>query len=249
MRSRRDVTVIYYTSNREKPEFEANIRKALWATAKRLRIPLISVSQQPLDFGHNICVGDVGSSSQNAYRQIQVGAMAAKTRFVCTAEADCLYPRDYFLFQPERDDTFYIANPVWILFNQTRIITETVIKVVEIRKRMFFLKPTGSELAMYVGTETLIDRIETVLDGLGQWGSRSCDGISMPYLLAIRRRFRMRVARTERFEVNEPVVSFKTDQNMHRKTGCLLSTRRESLDPWGSAGDLIRRYQCQGILK
>lgn len=94
-----DTTIIYYTSNREKPEFETKIQKNLFSVIGDT--PLISISQQPIDFGENICVGNVGTSDHNIYRQIQLECLKAKTKYVCTAKADCLYPpTEYFNFVP-----------------------------------------------------------------------------------------------------------------------------------------------------
>ena len=112
---RTDLTVIYYTNNLEKPEFEGRIQRTLKETTDFLEIPIISVSQKPIDFGKNICVGEVGASSQNAFRRLQLGAIEAKTRFVCPAEADFLHPREYFEFVPPSDRTAWVAIPVWVL--------------------------------------------------------------------------------------------------------------------------------------
>jgi hypothetical protein len=225
-----DLTVIYYTSNREKPEFEARIRKTLWRTIKPLRLPLISVSQKPIDFGMNICVGEKDASSQNTYRQLQIGAQHARTRFVCPAESDFIYPREYFTFRPDRDDVFYIAMPLWVLFAQRG------------KGRVFVNKPRGSEAAMVAGTQALVDRIEMVLKDVGQWGSVHCDGKSMPYLLETRRRFNLPGTTTARFELPTHVLSFKTDEQMHRRTPHDTQTKTRELAPFGTAADLIKRY-------
>ena len=94
-----DLTVIYYTSNKEKELFESRIRESILDMIGD--IPLISVSQKPIDFGKNICVGDVGVCGHNLFRQFQIGAKAAKTKYVCNVEADALYPKEYFEFTPE----------------------------------------------------------------------------------------------------------------------------------------------------
>ena len=111
---RPDLTVIYYTSNREKPAFEAKIRQDLLLAIGDT--PLISVSQQPIDFGRNICVGAVGQSEANAIRQFQIGAIAATTRFVCSAESDFLYAPERFAFCPDREDVFYGLTNWYVLF-------------------------------------------------------------------------------------------------------------------------------------
>jgi hypothetical protein len=92
-----DTTVIYYTCNKIKEPFAGNVRKQLLAAKGDL--PLISVSQEPIDFGQNILFPK-GQSIHNIYRQILVGAKAAKTKYVAMAEDDILYSRDHFLFTP-----------------------------------------------------------------------------------------------------------------------------------------------------
>jgi hypothetical protein len=217
---RDDVTVVYYTANREAPTFARKIQQTLLETIEGL--PLVSVSQQPIDFGTNICVGAVGASSQNAYRQLQIGALEAKTRFVCTAEADMLYPRSYFEFVPPQEDTGYLASPLWILFAQRGF------------GKVFCEKPRGSEAAMVVGRACLIDGIERILSGYGTWGMLDANGDTFPYL--------MRTIPQKRFAVDAPVITIKTDQNMHRKTPHDPQSKVRSLAPWGEAHDLIRRY-------
>ena len=49
-------TIIYCSSNKELPEFEAKIVANLLKNCGDL--PIISVTQKPMDLGRNICVGD-----------------------------------------------------------------------------------------------------------------------------------------------------------------------------------------------
>jgi hypothetical protein len=93
-------TVIYYSSNREDPAYEERIAKDL--LTKIGNMPLISVTQKPMpNLGTNIVVGDVGASYWNVYKQMQIAIEAAKTQWIITAEADCLYPpTGYFDFVP-----------------------------------------------------------------------------------------------------------------------------------------------------
>jgi hypothetical protein len=107
-----DLTVIYYTSNyleKKNPYFVANTKKQLLKAIGD--IPLISVSQEPMDFGKNICLGIIGRSHLNIYRQILEGCKAATTKFVALAEDDILYSPEHFDFRRyiknPREDTFY----------------------------------------------------------------------------------------------------------------------------------------------
>ena len=63
-----DKTIIYYTSNQEGSLFEEKIRENI--LKHKGNLPIISVSQKPMGFGKNICVGDVGHSYLNEFRQI-----------------------------------------------------------------------------------------------------------------------------------------------------------------------------------
>jgi hypothetical protein len=219
-----DLTAIYYTCNREHPEFERRIQETLLEAMGDT--PLISVSKKPIDFGRNICVGDVpgGDSSQNAYRQFQIGAKAATTKWVCPAEADFLYPPEYFTFEPEREDTFYVAKPLWVLFAQRG------------KARVYVYKPRGSEAAMMVGRKTIIDRIEYMLNDFGEWGGSHADGHTFTYLLN-----RHEVS-TDTWILENPIVTFKTDRNMHRRTPHDVQSKRREIPYWGSSKELIERY-------
>lgn len=113
----KQVTVVYYTANCEAPLFEAKITERLQQHAGTL--PIISVSQKPMALGTNICVGDVGMSNLNGFRQMLIGAEAATTPYVLFAEADFLYPKEYFEFVPPAPGMYYYDS-VWIVHRITR---------------------------------------------------------------------------------------------------------------------------------
>jgi len=216
-----NTTVVYYTSNREHERFEENIRKSI--SRAKGDLPLVSVSQEPMQFGTNVCVGKVGASSQNAYRQMLMGAQEAKTRFVCTAESDCVYPPEYFQFTPPDDECAYLADPLWLLF------------CLKGKGKVYGLKPRGSESAMVINREVLIKRLEEILSFLdGCWGPAKANGDGWPYLLD------RNAIESRRFDA--PVLTFKTDENMHRRTPYEVDSRTRDLQPWGKAGDMIGKY-------
>lgn len=117
---RDDITVIYYTSNRENPVFEKRIQDALVKTVDGL--PIVSVSQKPMELGRNICVGPHRANPINMLKQISSGLGAADTRFVVLAEADVLYPSSYFAFVPPRDDVFYYPEESYMLYDIGRYV-------------------------------------------------------------------------------------------------------------------------------
>lgn len=214
-----DLTVIYYTSNNEDPIFTKNMQKTLLETIGDLS--LISVSQKPIDFGKNICVGKVGISSHNAWRQLQIGAMSAKTKFVCIAEADCLYPKEYFEFRPN-DDVAHIIKPLWMLVVQRG------------KARRFYLKPRGSEAAMIVGRERLVKAIDEVFEGYDYWGMEKANGETIPYLLH-------KIKYVVDY-IDKPIITIKTDNNMHRRTPHLPESKCTELPYWGNAHELADKY-------
>ena len=146
---RDDLTIIYYTSNAEEPEFERRIQRTLMEQS--MGLPIVSVSQRPTDFGSiNICIGDIGLSPRNMLKQIRTGAKAASTRFVAMAESDVLYHSSYFDFVPPRDDTFYYTDNVYLLFfNRSR----------------FYRKGQRSETSGIVNRDHLIQLIDKLLRG------------------------------------------------------------------------------------
>lgn len=222
-----DVTVIYYTSNREKPGFEARIMRSLRHVSRPL--PIISVSQKPIDFGKNICVGDVGRSAQNAWRQFQIGCKTAKTRFVCAAESDFLYPKEYFRFKPIRDDTIYCGRPVYILYSQRN-------------KTHWYFKMRISEAVTVTNREYMIEVLEEQLRDKPEWrptlelkvSDAKRKGVHLPDLLT--------GYNIEHFDMDIPAVTFKTDENMHRKSTHLKANALRELPYWGSSLNLIRKY-------
>jgi hypothetical protein len=205
-----DTTVIYYTSNREKPDFENKIKKSLLKTIGKT--PLISVSQKPIDFGENICVGDVGTSDYNIYRQMQLGCMKAKTKYVCTAEADCLYPpTGYFDFVPPDENAAYHYMNVWILYKDSHI----------------FKKKAFSLCAMLSNREYLLQRLDRVLRKNQQWS------LKKPHPLF------HRYQGWTQFTNKIPVVNIKTREGMRWFTGT-EKKQAKSLPHWGGAKKLER---------
>ncbi len=147
-----DVTIIYYTSNKEDPEFEKRVQENLLKVSGGL--PIISVSQKPIDLGTNICVGDVGVSGFNMFRQVQIACQAAKTPFVISAEADCFYPPDYFEFIPPRLDVPYRDQNLYVMPD---------------KRDFFFYKKEGATHAQIVGREFYLQILNKLFEGAPKW--------------------------------------------------------------------------------
>jgi hypothetical protein len=107
------LTLLYYTANRVNDSFAEKVRERLLRSSDTL--PIISVSQKPIDFGQNICLGELGFSPYHLYRQVLEGAKAARTTFVAFCEDDTLYPLQHFLTLPPTEDAFYYNTQRWWL--------------------------------------------------------------------------------------------------------------------------------------
>ena len=203
-----DVTVIYYTSNREKEDFENKIKVKLLKSIGNT--PLISVSQKPIVFGQNICVGDVGTSDHNIYRQMQIGALKAKTKFVCAAEADCLYPpTGYFDFILPDDKTAYHYTNVWILYKGSQI----------------FKKKAFSLCGLFSNREYLLARLDRVLHKRPKWSLKKPRPLFHRY------------QGWTPFTNDLPIINIKTHEGMRWFTGTEKLESTE-LPYWGLASRL-----------
>jgi hypothetical protein len=108
-----DISILYYSDSRLDPVIEKKCVDQLKKASEGK--PIISVTQKPLDLGKNICVGDIGSSWLNLYKQLKIATENAQTKYVAMAEADVLYTAEFFNWVPPRDDTFYYNENCWFV--------------------------------------------------------------------------------------------------------------------------------------
>jgi glycosyltransferase involved in cell wall biosynthesis/predicted O-methyltransferase YrrM len=93
-------TIIYYTDGHLDESLARAVRKNLTKVAAE--IPIISVSQEPLRFGRNICVGEKPRSNRSIYEQILAGLEAAEPDSVIyLCEHDVAYAPAHFAHVPE----------------------------------------------------------------------------------------------------------------------------------------------------
>lgn len=211
-------TIIYYTSNKEKPEFEDKIKENLLKVCGEC--PIISVSHKPIDLGKNICVGDVGASGFNMFRQVQIACEEAKTDFVISAEADCLYPPDYFNFIPNRKDVCYRNSNLYVRGQY---------------RDYFYKKAEGATHAQVVGREYYLKTLSKLFIGAPKW---SVEEKNFP---------KERTKREdvfdwiEYYETANPVIQIKTGESMRHYTHS-DRTPVYDLPYWGSFNDLKEKY-------
>ena len=213
--ARSDLTVIYYSSNREKPEFEKlvcdEILKIIGDT------PLISVTHKPMGFGKNICVGDVGLSDYNIYRQMQIACLEAKTKYVATAESDCFYPpTGYFDFQPPEGWTAGHYTNLYILWKGSHI----------------FNQKAFSLCGLFSDREYLLSRFPRSLDPNIQWRPDYKPKHPLFHKWKEWTPFREEI----------PIINCKTGDGMRNKSGVNTEgVPLKQLPYWGRAEDMEKR--------
>lgn len=109
-----DLTLLYYSAGVIDERFARNVRRYLFLRSMNQGFPIISVTQQPLDFGENVCVGEIGVSPYNVYRQILAGAEQAKTRLIACCEDDTIYSAKHFELEID-EDAFNYSMKRWLL--------------------------------------------------------------------------------------------------------------------------------------
>jgi hypothetical protein len=224
-----DATIFFCSSNKEYPQFEQRIRDNILKVCGDL--PIISVTQKPIDFGTNICVGDdVGVSGFNFFRQSLIACKAAKTRFMISTEADCLYPPDYFLFRPERDDKCYRSDNVFVMGQH---------------RKYFFRKPRGATHAQIVNREFYIENLERCFEGEPEWDATQFNFPKEKFHAKWEDVFNR--DDIEYFMQENPVVQIKTSQSMRNYTSAIRDPIY-SLPYWGKGSDFRKKYYDIGFI-
>jgi len=206
-------TILFYTSNREKESFEKKIKDKLLAVCGD--IPIVSVSQKPIDLGKNICVGEVGACDHNLFRQIQIGCQAITTPYVISCEADCLYTPDYFQFIPNNDN-YYRFIPLYILEAWGKDDYGG-----------FFLKTTAP-FAQITKREYWLSELEREFKNRPQWLP---NGDKYHLSLFLNKDWK-------EITLKNPIISLKTGDGMRKHTQVSLTDMVNELPYFGKAEDL-----------
>ncbi len=233
----KDLTAIYYTANHLEevnPYFLKHIEDQLLKALDGL--PLIIVSQKPKTLGDNctnICLGDIGRSHLNIYRQLMIGAKAAKTKYVASVEDDMLYSWEHFHSRlPGRDDVFLYDMNRWSIFTWSdppvfsfRINRKVVNALIAPRKML---------------VEAMEERFAKFPDEskipLKYWGDPG----------RYEKQLGVKVRETEEFYSNPPIIQFNHPEGLgnvswgtHKALGSL---RAIELPFWGRVENLVKMW-------
>jgi len=175
-------------------------------------LPIISVTRKPTNLGKNICIGEQPVCYSNSFKQLLIGLKEATTDFCIATESDVLYPPEYFTFIPPLKDKPYRYTNVWVHFDG----------------RDRFYKKEFSEGAQMCGREEWIRRLEKVVKP--DW---TLDESATPIVFP---------ERTTYAWTGQPVVTFKTRQAPHFKTGYNQKEVVTKLPYWGTAVAVREKY-------
>lgn len=211
-----DVTILYYTASREDEQFESRIRDNIIKNSHGL--PIVSVSQKPIDFGENICVGVQDHSYYTEFRQIQIGLREIKTKWVLTAESDVLCPPEYYSFIPSGDWSYWRYSPVYVNFMRSK-------------PRVFYLKGLSDGLQL-LDKDIWLKTIDVVMGKETNW---EITPHFDPKLV------QPQASQAKIWEGN-PAITFKTGRNVGDKTGYHQHDRTEDLPYWGTIENIKANY-------
>lgn len=108
-----DITLLYCTASTIQEDAAEKVRQNLLQITES-KYPIVSVSQKPLKFGDNICVGEIGKTCYNFFKQMLLGARAVKTKYIVHIDDDTLYVPEHFTHRPPDEQTFIYNTHSWI---------------------------------------------------------------------------------------------------------------------------------------
>jgi hypothetical protein len=217
-----DLTLLYYTANTIEEYLGNNVRKHL-LEVNNGKYPIVSVSQKPLDLGENICIGEVGQSYYNCYRQIFEGVKKVKTKYVALCEDDTLYSQEHFEHRPTSEEVFAFNKNMWYAeeqeyWNKGWVGMCTVIVatkyLLDILTPRFVRYPKESDLPK--------TRISRIFQEPGRW-----DG-----------------AKTEYFTTKIPILTFNYFDGLGGKATSRenQTTSRQTFEHYGDCWELKKKF-------
>lgn len=216
-----DLTILYYTANKIPEFFAKNVRENLIRVTAG-NIPIISISQKSIDFGFNVCVGEIGASSYNVYVQILLGAHLAKTKYIACCEDDTLYSAEHFTVRPEDDFFFYNINR-WILEEYG----------------LFRYRNRTTMCACIASTELMIYTLE---ERFKKYPKDPCTGLAFGEPGRVEPRLRLPVPHMFYFRTQMPILTFNHRHGLgNPRKASELDIKQFELRPWGDAKELWRR--------
>lgn len=220
-------SLLYYTDNHADAKILAACQRQLQKCSEAYKFPIISVSQEPLDFGKNIYVGSLERCALSMCKQVLKGLEAADTDWIYLCEHDLLYHPAHFVYRPERTDTYYYDQNQWNVHYETG-------------KAVFYLSDDTSMLL--APRQLLLDHFRVRIKFLEEEGFRSSLGWSPPKGIPKE----MRTGRVERYMAEYPCIDIRHGGTLTRVRMDKSQFRKEPKD-WKEAEEVPgwgRTYGC-----
>lgn len=209
-----DRTIIYYSACTEDPVFEQKIRDDL--VQKAGQIPIVSVTRKPVDLGINICVGETPVSYTGEWKQVLIALKEAKTKYCIAAEADCLYPPEYFKFTPPEENLACNYTNIWMVWK---------------RHHGFYRKHGYCEGAQMCDREYWISRLEPLLRDGWEPYERDAENQLVTEIFPSRGEW-----------TGRPVISFKTGDGVSCRTTYDNKSKTQDIPYWGNLTKLKEKF-------
>lgn len=226
----KDISILYYTANKEPEYFMKRIQDKLRETVGDTRI--ISVSQKPMEFGDNLCIGEVGMSLYNLYKQVLVAVREATTPYVAIAEDDTIYSKEHFEYRPQT--IAYDLNK-WSIFTWRPTVfskrRDRRVMSMCTAPREMLLNTLEERYRKYPCIESIPERIYKYY-----WGEpgRFEDHLGISKV------------QTEKWECPIPSVTFFTEESLGfqglGKRKALGELQTEVLEPYGSVRSMYEAF-------
>ena len=207
-------TIIYYSGNTEESGFEANIIADL--KQKAGDIPIVSVTQIPLDLGTNICIGRRPFSYTTEWKQVLIALKASKTKFCIAAESDCIYPPEYFAFTPPEEKMMYNYDNIYLVWKF---------------KNNYWRKTGSCEGAQICDREYWIKQLEPLLPEKWEPYTRKEETALVRKMFPERKKF-----------TGNPMVTFKTRDGVSYRSTFISESKTKNIPYWGDIHKLKERF-------
>ena len=238
-----DKTIVYFTDNAMDERLADACRK--WLVKTSCGLPIISVSQRPIDFGENICVGDMVRCPKSMYYQLLEGLKRVKTKWVQVAEHDCIYSEEHTRWIPPDDKFFYYNNNVWMMQYHDP-------KNPEYDGLFSHRRSRRLQSQIICGTEIYIESVTELLELLEVefWNGRLAEPGTADEVKVLAAATRPSIAHSydkvkhylEAYQARDwktdiPSIDIRHGRNL---TGPRRgSYRNNRLEPWGTMGDIL----------
>jgi hypothetical protein len=231
-----DLTIVYYTANKNSDHFMANTQKYLLKAIGDM--PIVSVSFKPTIIGKNcknICIGEQKRSNYMIYKQILIGAREANTKYVAMAEDDMLYSPEHFAHRPADEETFSYNINKWSIFSwvEPPFFSYRVRKLMNslIAPTDALVKTLEERYEKYPELERLSDKIHPIY-----WGEPG----------RFENHLGITLLKTEEFNSSSPNIMFSTSEALgYLKLGSRKAhtdIRENKVEPWGTAEEILKLY-------